>query len=103
MKIIEANRSADSAPLSTIMVCVNVRFGVGSAGCGGAGSVNIADDLEAGLKDRNMEMIVDRIHCLGLCNQGPNVRFYPGGDWFKEVALEDVPAILDRLDAVSGN
>ncbi|MBT3788309.1 MAG: (2Fe-2S) ferredoxin domain-containing protein [Alphaproteobacteria bacterium] len=99
MKIIEANRTADSKPLSTIVICVNERFGASSVSCGGSDSVAIADALEAELQSRNIVVEVDRIHCLGLCAKGPNVRFFPGGDWFNEVTVENVTEILDRFEA----
>jgi (2Fe-2S) ferredoxin len=103
LKIIAANRTAASAALSTIVICVNERFGVSSVSCGGSNSVAIADALEAELKVRNLSAEIDRIHCLGLCARGPNVRFIPGGDWFNEVTVDDVPEIIDRFAAPSGD
>jgi (2Fe-2S) ferredoxin len=99
LKIIEANRTAESTALSTVVVCVNERFGATSVSCGGSDSVAIADALESEMKSRNLGVEIDRIHCLGLCASGPNVRFFPGGDWFTEVSVEDVPEMLDRLEA----
>jgi (2Fe-2S) ferredoxin len=101
LKIIEANRTADSKPLATIVICVNERFGATSVSCGGANSVAIADAVEAELKSRSLDIEVDRIQCLGLCSQGPNVRFFPGGDWFNQVTVDDVNEILDRFEAAT--
>ena len=99
MKIIDAKRDAESDPLTTIVICVNERLGAASVSCGGTGSVAIADALKAGLQSRNLDAIVDEVHCLGLCARGPNIRFFPGGDWFNEVTVQDVPEILDRYAA----
>jgi len=102
VKIIEASRDRESPALSTIMICVNERFGPTAVSCGGSDSVAIADAVESGLKERQLVIEVDRIHCLGLCAKGPNLRFFPGGDWFNEVTVADVPQILDRLEDASG-
>jgi (2Fe-2S) ferredoxin len=103
LKIIEANRTADSTPLSTIVICVNERFGGTSVSCGGSDSMAIADALEVELQSRNIVVEVDRIHCLGLCAKGPNVRFFPGGDWFNEVTVDNVAEILDRFESQSNS
>jgi len=102
VKIIEASRDSESPPLSTIVICVNERFGPKAVSCGGSDSAAIADAVDAGLKERQLAFEVDRIHCLGLCAKGPNLRFFPGGDWFNEVTVDDVPEILDRLETASG-
>jgi (2Fe-2S) ferredoxin len=99
LKIIEANRTSESAALTTIVICVNERFGVSSVSCGGSDSAAIADAMDKELKTRNLVVEIDRIHCLGLCASGPNVRFFPGGDWFTEVSVDDVPEMLNRLEA----
>jgi (2Fe-2S) ferredoxin len=102
LKIIEANRTAESSALTTVVVCVNERFGATSVSCGGSDSVAIADALESEMKARNLVAEIDRIQCLGLCASGPNVRFFPGGDWFTEVSVDDVPEMLDRFETTVG-
>ena len=98
MRIVEGNRDQDSEPLSTIVVCVNERLGATAISCGGSDSVTIADALEAGVQARELDVVIDRVHCLGLCTRGPNVRFIPGGDWFTEVKPADADRILDRFE-----
>jgi hypothetical protein len=39
---------------------------------------------------------------LGQCTKGPTVRFAPGGRFSLGTRLEDVPAILDELQALCG-
>ena len=45
------------------------------------------------------QVAVEGFYCFGQCEHGPNVRFYPGGTWFREVAKDDVGTILDTLEA----
>lgn len=98
MKIIPGQSVAASAEPIVVVVCVNLRIGPMAVSCGGADSEAIADALEAGIRRRQINAKVERIRCLGLCSQGPNVRFVPGGSWFNQVAPGDAEAILDHLE-----
>jgi (2Fe-2S) ferredoxin len=64
------------------------------------GSEKIADAIESGLQERGLSLQVERIHCLGECAEGPNLRLAPGGKFFHHVKLADVPAILDEIAAL---
>ena len=83
----------------TVVVCVNVRLGAKAQSCGGSDSEEIAEALEAGIEARGLAAEVARIHCLGLCSLGPNVRLVPNGNWYNQVALGDAEAILDDLSS----
>ncbi len=83
-------------------ICVNRRFGSDRPSCGTRGSVKIADAIEAGVRDRKINVIVERIVCFGMCNVGPNMRLVPGGEFHKSVNLDQVDEILSSLEAECG-
>lgn len=81
----------------TLIVCVNRRFEFGKPSCAVRGSEEIATALEKGITERNIDIDIERICCLGHCEQGPTLRLAPGGAFFHEVSLGDVPDILSDL------
>lgn len=79
-----------------LLVCVNPGVRYDRPACGRRGSVAIADALEQGIRDRGIEIAVERIRCFGWCTRGPNLRI-EGGPALYGVTLDDVPRILDAL------
>lgn len=86
----------------TFAICVNHRYGSDTPSCGDRGSVAIADAIEQGVRERRINVKVERIVCFGKCMIGPNMRLAPGGAFRHGVTLHDVPAILDDLQALCG-
>ena len=82
-----------------VLVCVNERPGGERVSCG---SSFCGKELAAALKDavknagQAHRVRVSKTLCLDVCEQGPNVLLYPDNIWFKQAALGDVPAILDK-------
>ncbi|MBF0269066.1 MAG: (2Fe-2S) ferredoxin domain-containing protein [Alphaproteobacteria bacterium] len=85
---------------SGIVVCINNRFTASRPSCALGGSEAIADALEQGLLERGLALTVERLHCLGECAKGPNLRLTPGGRFFHHTKLADVPAILDEIEKI---
>ena len=85
-----------------LLVCVNP-IGGNKPCCGGdRGSKQLAVALEQGMKQRGIAAQVERIHCLNRCLKGPAMRIAPGGRFFLEATMDDVPAILDEVQSVAG-
>ncbi|MDK9722131.1 MAG: (2Fe-2S) ferredoxin domain-containing protein [Rhodospirillales bacterium] len=89
------NRRPDS-----VVVCVNNRFSASRPSCAMGGAEAIADALETGIQERGLEIVIERIHCLGECADGPNLRIAPGGKFYRHARLADVPAILDEIESL---
>lgn len=81
-----------------VTVCVNHRANPEMPSCGSRG-IQIAQALETGLAAQNSAVIVERFNCLGCCNEGPNLKFSPGGEFWHDVRLEDVPRLLEQVAA----
>jgi (2Fe-2S) ferredoxin len=83
-----------------LLVCVNERpdgerVACGSSFCGKELAKAFKDSVKkAGQADR---IRVSKTYCLDVCEQGANVLLYPDNIWFKQVSLEDVPAILEKI------
>ena len=82
-------------------VCVNMVRGVNRPCCGGRGSLDLLALVEKGIRERNLNVDVEKIVCLNKCLVGPNMRVV-GGEIFSEVGETDVPKILDRLQSLAG-
>ena len=82
----------------TLIVCVNRRLDPGRPSCAARGSEKNATALEKGISDRGIDIEVERIVCLGHCADGPTMRLAPGGAFFHNTKLEDIPGILDDLE-----
>ncbi len=83
----------------TLTLCVNVRKEDFVPSCGRRGSLELRPQLEAGLRERGMELEFQTIACLGLCDKGPNARLAPSNSWFHAIGPNDVPELLDVLES----
>ena len=85
-----------------LAICINNRFSTDKPSCGGLGGESLAAALEAGIRERNLAITLERLVCFGACLKGPNVRVVPGGAFHHHVTLDDVARILDEAEARCG-
>jgi (2Fe-2S) ferredoxin len=97
-----AKVTTDATDTPKFAICVNRRFGSDRPSCGTRGSEAIADAIEAGVRDRGIDVTIERIVCFGMCNDGPNMRLVPGGAFHKAVEMDQVDDILSTLEAECG-
>lgn len=88
--------------LKTLIVCINMRFQSDKGSCAEKGSEDLADALERAIADRNININLERIRCLGECANGPSMRLAPGGKFYLHVKPADIPNILDEIEALCG-
>ncbi len=88
-------------PPKTILICVNRRFKADEPSCAARGSVAIAEAIELGVRDRRIDIAVERFICFGQCTKGPTVNLVPG-DFILGATPDMVAGILDDLEAVCG-
>jgi (2Fe-2S) ferredoxin len=81
----------------TVTVCINERKESFVPSCGRRGSHEMLAALRAGLAERGLDVDLQTIACLGLCDKGPNVRVAPSGSLYHAVAPADVGALIDSL------
>lgn len=85
-----------------VFVCENVRPEGDPRGCCAArGGREIRQALKAELKRRGLagSIRANASGCLDACLDGPTVVVYPSGTWYARVRVEDVPEIVDGLEA----
>lgn len=80
--------------ITKIIVCVNYRANVSQPSCAARGSEELARCLEAELEKRDMAITLERFNCLGLCEQGPNIRLAPAGKFYHQMQMDDLPALM---------
>lgn len=68
--------------------------------CRANGAKKVFKELEETVEDRCLaeKVQVYKCECFGLCNKGPNVVAYPGGDWYTETKPRDAKLILEALN-----
>ena len=84
-----------------VLICVNRRFQSGEPSCAARGSLEIAEAIERGVLERNIDIAVERFICFGQCTKGPTVKLAPG-DFILGTTPDMVDGILDRLEAACG-
>lgn len=57
------------------MICVNRRFSGDEPSCAARGSFAIAEAIEQGVEERNIDIVAERVICFGHCHKGPTVKF----------------------------
>jgi NADH:ubiquinone oxidoreductase subunit E len=62
----------------------------------------LADILEQSIRERNIDITLERIKCLGECGNGPSMRLAPGGKFFLKVNSDDIAGILVELEEICG-
>ena len=86
--------NASGKPLLT--VCINDRGpNAITVSCGPQGGAGLETAIAEEIARRGLDIDVQTIKCLGLCEKGPNVRLAPGNNWFHEIAASDVAALVD--------
>jgi NADH:ubiquinone oxidoreductase subunit E len=86
-----------------VTVCVNYRSNPEAPSCAARGGVEIADALAAAIDARNLPVTVERFHCLGFCDRGPNLKLSPGGGFCYGVRIEDMPQLLEQIVAFAAD
>jgi NADH:ubiquinone oxidoreductase subunit E len=84
--------------MKKIIVCVNYRANPDQPSCAARGSKEIAKCLQAEISKRKLGVMVEQIHCMGFCDKGPNVRLVPGGRFFHELTLQDIPQVMTEIE-----
>ena len=92
----------NSAPYKVhLFVCVKSRNGERKS-CGDGSGHELRAILKEEVKNRGWKPLVrvSESSCLGLCDAGPNIMVQPQNIWFSGVGSDDIPAILDRIEAL---
>lgn len=84
-------------PPRTLAICVNRRLTDTVPSCGGRGSEQLADKLEQALQQQSLQLPLQRVDCLGRCEEGPNLRLAPDGHFFTLHDESEIPALLEQL------
>lgn len=85
---IEDRLSGDSSKKKEILIC-------GGTGCLSSKSGTIQANMEAFLKERNIDVEVIQTGCFGFCEKGPIVKIMPDDTFYSQVQVEDAEAILE--------
>lgn len=89
------NRTHAASP--RLVVCINRRLNEEQPSCAARGSEALAEQLAAAIVERGLGATLQRVYCLGRCEDGPNVRIAPGGKMYRGVDAQDVDRLLDDL------
>ena len=85
-----------------IFVCVNDRQGTRKS-CADGQSIEIRQILKDHFHQMQLPPNSVRISqslCMGLCNEGPNLMIYPQGIWYSAVGVEDIDAIIKKVESL---
>lgn len=80
-----------------LLVCTQLRHAPNPHSCGLVGSHVLAERLEREIRNSRLEITVEQSACMGMCQNGPNVRLLPDGKNWHRVGMQDVGSILDFL------
>lgn len=78
----------------SLIICTNERLTASRTSCALRGSREMAERIERYIKHEKLDVVVQRLQCLGHCNDGPVLRLLPGGDFLLGI---DEQTIMERL------
>ncbi|MFM9913290.1 MAG: (2Fe-2S) ferredoxin domain-containing protein [Methylophilaceae bacterium] len=84
-------------PSKTIIVCINHRANPDVPSCGARGGEAIAQCIASEIATYALDMGLERFHCLGMCDLGPNIKLAPAGNFYHHVSLESLPELVQQL------
>ncbi|WP_374338490.1 hypothetical protein [Leeia sp.] len=87
----------DTPQPTTLIVCTKHRFLGQQPSCGGRGSKALLDALKPLAAAADIEVIP--FPCLGECEHGPNIKLAPGGRFFHQVTMAQLPDIVAAAQA----
>jgi len=84
-----------------LFVCVKARDDERKS-CGDSCGPELRAALKEEVTNRGWKgkVRVSESSCLGVCNVGPNIMIYPQKIWLSNVSLEDIPHILETVEAL---
>ena len=85
----------------SVVICIKNRFKLNSTSCAGSGSEAMADELERLLAGSGLDIEVKRVKCLGQCEHGPNLRIAPGGRFYHQLSMDDLPEVIAELQQLT--
>jgi NADH:ubiquinone oxidoreductase subunit E len=94
--------NVDTIKPKILMICTNRRYGADGASCAARSSLEIAEAIETGVRERDIDITVERSVCMGQCTKGPTIRLAPGGRFILGKSLSDADNILDELETLCG-
>jgi (2Fe-2S) ferredoxin len=93
-----ATAGTAAAPPVFLMACVNLRRGGQEPSCTARGALEVLAAIRAavGRDPALQDIAVQSCYCFGRCAEGPVVRIGPGGPFFHQVTVADVPRLLEE-------
>lgn len=87
---------SSTKPTVTLLVCVNQRLSDQHLSCGQQG----AKALLAAIKPlaKTVSLATAPFPCMGMCQQGPNIRIAPGGPVFHQVTIDSLPTVVAEAE-----
>lgn len=79
-----------------ILVCVNQRLTPATPSCAQRNSVQLATALARHIAEEGLAIEVERVYCLGRCNEGPTLKLVPGGEFLLGLEMTEM---MERIRA----
>lgn len=80
----------------SLIICVNRRLTPATISCALHGSFELAERLERRIAEEQLDITIQKLFCLGRCEQGPVLKLIPGGEFLLGMEEEE---IMERLRA----
>jgi len=81
----------------SIIICTNYRLNPNQPSCAAQGSLDILTALQQAIAEQQLSCHIETFQCLSRCHEGPALRLLPGGRFFTQVTIADIPQILRAL------
>lgn len=87
--------------MKKVIICTHHRANPTQPSCAARGSLDIAERLEVEIAARGWDISLERFPCLGLCENGPNLRLAPGGPFRSGVTSIRMEEVLQEIEQFS--
>lgn len=85
--------------MKSVLVCINHRKNPSKPSCAGRGSLHVAQCLTQAINEKKLDIQIEKVQCLGACEEGPNIKLVPNGAFMHHVSDENISDVLTTIES----
>lgn len=85
--------------MKKVIICNNFRSNPSKPSCSARGSKAITEAITHEVNTHQLDIEIEHVKCLGMCERGPNVKLAPLGPFIEGVDNSQIPKLIEKIRA----